>query len=286
MPIETICQGCSKKLRVADEHAGKQARCPGCGNIYIVPQPTPSSYSPAPLETPLGSAPLPSAAAKTEPTSAPASTPEPASTRFGSDSTSASSAFSASSVYANPPAKDVSERWFMKIDDGREFGPVDRPTLDQWYRERRIGASTQLKREYDAQWQPASAVYPSLTGATAGRTTASSAGHSANPFSDQAVYGNAGPYASPGMPTSYVEPHRGGLILAFALIGWMFCILFGVAAWVMAAGDLKKMRAGQMDNSGYGLTQAGMIIAIIQMVLVAVGFAFFFLLVLIGAANG
>ncbi|MDX1948262.1 MAG: hypothetical protein SFU86_22920 [Pirellulaceae bacterium] len=39
MPIETICQGCSKRLRVGDEHAGKTARCPQCQTIYTVPQP-------------------------------------------------------------------------------------------------------------------------------------------------------------------------------------------------------------------------------------------------------
>ena len=37
MPIETICQTCARKLRVADEYAGKRARCPQCGTIYVVP---------------------------------------------------------------------------------------------------------------------------------------------------------------------------------------------------------------------------------------------------------
>lgn len=36
MPIETICPGCSRKLRVGDEFAGKQARCPVCNEIYSV----------------------------------------------------------------------------------------------------------------------------------------------------------------------------------------------------------------------------------------------------------
>jgi hypothetical protein len=37
MPIDTTCQTCGKRLRVADEHAGKTARCPGCQTIYTVP---------------------------------------------------------------------------------------------------------------------------------------------------------------------------------------------------------------------------------------------------------
>lgn len=38
MPIETLCQGCGKRLRVADEHAGKLAKCPQCQAVYTVPQ--------------------------------------------------------------------------------------------------------------------------------------------------------------------------------------------------------------------------------------------------------
>ncbi|MEX2173417.1 MAG: hypothetical protein WD872_03590 [Pirellulaceae bacterium] len=38
MPIETDCQGCRKRLRVADEHAGKLAKCPHCQTVYTVPQ--------------------------------------------------------------------------------------------------------------------------------------------------------------------------------------------------------------------------------------------------------
>lgn len=46
MPIETICQGCQKRLRVADEHAGKLAKCPHCQAVYTVPQPI-AGWSPA-----------------------------------------------------------------------------------------------------------------------------------------------------------------------------------------------------------------------------------------------
>ena len=37
MPIETTCHACGKLLRVADEHAGKVARCPACQTVYSVP---------------------------------------------------------------------------------------------------------------------------------------------------------------------------------------------------------------------------------------------------------
>ncbi len=37
MPIETNCTGCGQRMRVADEHAGKPARCPVCNTITLIP---------------------------------------------------------------------------------------------------------------------------------------------------------------------------------------------------------------------------------------------------------
>lgn len=234
MAIETICSGCAKKLRVGDEHAGKQARCPECGVIYTVPAAVDSSFAAA------RSTPLPSAA---------------------------------------PIEPAPVERWLMKIDDGREFGPVERSVLDQWFHERRIGPTTQLKRDGDAQWLTAAQLYPSL--ATVTRPAAP-----ANPFADQATYPY--PAASPlaGTAAHYAEPHRGGLWLALSLVGWfMGCFFLGAIAWALGASDLAKMRAGQMDPSGEGLTRAGMIIGAIHTVLSIVVLGFL-ALIFIGAALG
>jgi phage FluMu protein Com len=37
MPIEILCSNCQALLRVADEHAGKNARCPQCSTIVPIP---------------------------------------------------------------------------------------------------------------------------------------------------------------------------------------------------------------------------------------------------------
>jgi uncharacterized RDD family membrane protein YckC len=51
MSIEFRCGGCSNLLRVADENAGKQARCPKCGQISLVPDASsaPSAAAPSPF---------------------------------------------------------------------------------------------------------------------------------------------------------------------------------------------------------------------------------------------
>jgi len=46
MPIELTCSQCGRKLRVADDAAGKQARCPACNHISRVPMPAVAGVGP------------------------------------------------------------------------------------------------------------------------------------------------------------------------------------------------------------------------------------------------
>lgn len=77
-------------------------------------------------------------------------------------------------------------------------------------------------------------------------------------------------------PARYRKAHRGGLILTFGVLGFVCCFLsfFGIAAWIMGSVDLREMERGDMDPSGQGLTQAGMILGIITTILAIVGFLF------------
>jgi hypothetical protein len=38
MPIELNCPGCSRQLRLADEHAGKTGQCPECETLFTIPR--------------------------------------------------------------------------------------------------------------------------------------------------------------------------------------------------------------------------------------------------------
>jgi hypothetical protein len=169
MPIELSCSGCGQTLRVADEHAGKMARCPKCGTVVSVP------------------------------------------------------AANAGTTATVPP----------------------QPMPDFL--------------------QPAAA---------------------ANPFGERPeAAGN--PYASPlsvSPPAAAPrQPHRGGMILTFGLLGLLCCFPLGIAAWIMGAADLKAIRAGVMDPSGESLTQAGMVIGIISVVLACLGIMAQVLMVVLGS---
>ena len=83
------------------------------------------------------------------------------------------------------------------------------------------------------------------------------------------------------------EPHRGGMILAFGILGIMVCAIFGILAWTMGAADLKAMDDGRMDPEGRGMTRAGQIIGMISCLIIIAVMVFYCGIVgLAGAAGG
>lgn len=79
---------------------------------------------------------------------------------------------------------------------------------------------------------------------------------------------SSNPYNSP-IAGGTVEPHRATTILVLGILSIVCCQPLGIAAVLMANGDLKKMQAGQMDRSGESNTNVGKILGIIGCVLFA-----------------
>jgi hypothetical protein len=170
----------------------------------------------------------------------------------------------------------------MKTPDAREYGPVRRTDLDQWAVEGRIPPEAELRQDGSERWLPAAEIYPRLAGDLAAK--------SSNPFADQPsdnpfAHGSA-VQSSSSARRPYSQPHRGGLILALGILGWALCAVFAPFAWGMGSGDVKAMRRGDMDPEGMGLTQAGMILGMIQtiLLLIVIGFVVIFAIVSAAAA--
>ena len=81
-----------------------------------------------------------------------------------------------------------------------------------------------------------------------------------------------------------LKPHRGGMLLAFGILGLLCCIVFGILAWVMGSNDLKEMEAGRMDPSGEGMTKAGKILGIIGCALAVLGILAWIAMMIFGVA--
>ena len=161
----------------------------------------------------------------------------------------------------------TSDGWLLKTKDGTVYGPVPKSDLDGWFHEGRLDSTSQVRKEGETSWRQASELYPSIL-------LSNSSGDS--PFSRNPISNlpETNPDASPstsGPATRQFRPHRGGMILTLALLGFVCCQIFSIAAWVMGHADMKEINAGRIDPQGRGLTQAGMIIGIIGTVLMILG---------------
>lgn len=250
--MEISCPGCQQTLRVADTDAGRKARCPKCETIFSIPE----------MGENAGES-VSEGSASGEPAGMESASPfGDAFGRSSSSSQPASESMDPFGGHGGKPAAEggaalgqPDELWHLKIEDGRTFGPVPKSELDQWCEENRVTATCFLRRHSDSTWIAAGNVYPQL---------GSPAEVSSNPFRDDVK--TAGPAGYP--QTGYRQPHRGGVILTFGILGLFGCgcivfLGFGIAAWAMGANDLKAMNEGRMDDSGRSLTQTGQILGMI-----------------------
>jgi Predicted membrane protein len=63
-----------------------------------------------------------------------------------------------------PVIATQSDQWYLKTEEGDQYGPVSRDELDAWKEEGRITAECQLLAAGSTEWQWAGDVYPDLDG--------------------------------------------------------------------------------------------------------------------------
>lgn len=232
MAIELICKGCSRKLRIADENAGKLARCPSCGETFTVPAAAGPAFGG--MTTTMAPAPLPSAASdrwylKTEDGNTYGPVP-----KAELDSWAAEGRMTAESQLL----REGETTW----QPARQLYPMLRSSA------------------------PKPAYAPPSPASPAGNPFAET-----GPAPYQNPYASPqGPTQTrSGMIGGvYVQPHRGGVILTLGILSFCFCpFVLSIAAVVMASQDLKLMNEGRMDASGKGLTIAGMVMGIISILM-------------------
>ncbi len=136
-------------------------------------------------------------------------------------------------------------QWYCHL-GGQQYGPIDESVLRQWIAESRVKAADNVWAEGMPSWIPAQAALPDMFAAVP-------------PLTPPPLYTQA--------PVTRLAPHRGGSILTLGIIGLLLCVICGIIAWVMGNDDMAEMRAGRMDPSGMGMTQAGRIMGIISCIL-------------------
>lgn len=273
MAITTNCSGCGKTLAVADEFAGRQARCPACGQIYTVP--TPISLTPV-LPTSAPVAPMGLDATVGYPDPAPLDLGLPttpvtpiAPTPIAPTSNTGQAPFSTGSSAGGSSTSGV--QYWMKAGNGAEYGPTDAATLSRWFCEGRVGADYKIRIGQHGHWQAAALFQSSLSGSTAMPETG------ANPYATPSNF-------SPGLAASRVYPKadQSGLVLAMGILAWIgACPIFGIIAWVVGGQALGDINAGLADPSSRGVIQVGYYLGMINVIIcVACGGLFLLGLVL------
>jgi hypothetical protein len=156
--------------------------------------------------------------------------------------------------------------WYVRTPDGEQYGPVSKERIDQWVAEGRVTPDSWVFQQGWSDWRSARDVFPQL-------------GARIPP-------GN--PYGAPHAAGAYgrhMVPDRGAAVLTLGILGILVCAPLAIVAWVMGANDLAKMRRGEMNNAGYGTTQAGMILGIVGTILLAIAVLFFIILAASGAGR-
>ncbi|MFK7737334.1 MAG: hypothetical protein AB8B50_14970 [Pirellulaceae bacterium] len=254
MTIETRCSGCGKRLAVADEHAGRKARCPACGQIYTVPFVSPTSDAEA---ASVGS----TVAQEVENLH-----PALAETTAGTFSSAG-------------PTDSGLEMFWMQTTSGAEYGPVDRAHLNRWFSEGRVGQGYQIRQGDNGPWQAADLYRPEGSEPTNDSNPFAAAALAtqpteANPYGQSPVSPiPSSPASSSSMP-QYAKSDPSGLVLTMGIVSWV-CLLVcapigwipGLIAWISGGRGLKDIQAGQADPSNTNLVQVGYYLGMVNVIL-------------------
>jgi len=161
-----------------------------------------------------------------------------------------------------PKKTGVAENWYLRIPEGKVYGPVNQLEFESWIEEGRVSADCRMRRDTETEWSLATEIYPVLA-------------MEGNPFAEEPIdKSKVGDFA----------PHRGAMMFALSIIG---CVVPFVSFWpaVMGTRDLHRMNQGKLDPRGDTLTRAGQAIAMISSMIWISAFALGLLVLLIQTMN-
>lgn len=264
MPIDSVCEGCGRTLRVADEYAGMDAQCPACMRIFRVPGDPVATNQATPLRTPnpdsANADPYESASNRSTPQPEPGTPPPLPSARD-----------------ANPLANSQIEavRFFVMTPSGIEYGPADVETILRWQREGRVNETCLVRQEntsYRMPFEPWRAANSIPRAPQLSPSPSMANPYGANPQRDGMQSFGAIPGAMPST-VSYPRESRGVLVVVLAALSWVLCFTFigaipcAAIAMYLGMADLASIRRGEMAPQERGLLLTGVWLAGINLVL-------------------
>ena len=263
MPIDSLCSGCGKTLRVNDEIVGRKARCPICGLVYVVggtaidPPTKASALTDSTVAETTYAPPGETIVPVVQPLDDPWSS---LATERPVEKAVASEPISAAQVPIQNPNPVV--KFFVRTPNSMEYGPSDTATVLDWISQGRLDDSCHVREESSPQW----------IGIAAWRfqtrkqqnPMASPANQAANPFGAVPV--------STVQSAGYSKSGNGTVVLVLGIVSWILCPTFfgamicSILAIVFASIELGKIRNGQSQDKEKILVYIGMWLSIANLV--------------------
>jgi hypothetical protein len=248
MPIDSICSGCGKSLRVGDEFLGRKARCPVCQTIYVVSS---SSIQGSIAETTY---------AQPSIESLPNAVLADAQPDFRSDQPTQYDAVSKPDASNGilPSIRPIEPSLFyVRTPSSSVYGPADSATVDEWILQGRLDDTCHVRVQDSEQW----------IGIPAWRYQ-QRASSPTNSFSSEASHFVA-PIAA---NQSSVSPSsgNGAIVLVAGILSWVLCPGIAAAiAVVMGMNSLKSIRRGEGPASERTLILIGLWLGILNLAAIA-----------------
>ncbi|MCY2982855.1 MAG: hypothetical protein NTY15_04375 [Planctomycetota bacterium] len=278
MPIDSLCSGCGKTLRVNDEFVGRKARCPACGKVYVVGEASSNPFvaNPSP----------PATLAETtyaDPIRTSDSSSLPLADSWSALPTSLSqlevpserqlfqqpTAVPEQKSGGVPPGLElpqatpiVEPKFFVRTPNTMIYGPSDKATVLDWIEQGRLDDTCHIREESSEQWlglaawrfqtrkgnaPVSSPVHPTVTGfGQVPRSSVQSAG--------------------------YAKSGNGTVVLVLGLVSWLLCPtvvggwICAILAIVFASFEFNKLRSGQTPGNERWLVLLGMWLGIANLV--------------------
>ena len=240
MPIDSICSGCGKTLRVNDEFVGRKARCPICGFVYVVGgdqivEPTQGQIVSDPaMETthatekdPVLLELQPLADSSSEPT---------LSSEFPSQS-------------FEPVAK-----FFVRTPNSMVYGPSDTETVLDWINQGRLDDTCHIREQTSEQW----------LGIAAWRFQSRKLQNPmTSPVNQPSNQFGAAPLSTV-QSVGTIKTGNGMVVLVLGIVSWVLCFT-GLGAWIcsfiaiiLAMVERGKIREGQSPRNEKTIVLIGM----------------------------
>ena len=278
MPIDSICSGCGKALRVNDEFVGRRARCPICGFVYVVGgdkvvEPTQSQIVSDPTiaeatqeneKNPV--LPVLEPLADTWESFA---TNKPVSKESADQITpSASQPIEAmettlSSILPSQSFNSVA-KFFVRTPNSMVYGPSDTETVLDWINQGRLDDTCHIREQSSEQW----------LGIAAWRFQSRKL---QNPMSNP-VYQRSNQFGAAPISTvqsaGNIKTGNGIIVLVLGIVSWVLCPtglgwMCSFLAIIFAMVELGKIRNGQSPRSEKTIVLIGMWLGIANLVVIA-----------------